>query len=43
MATMQYKLNNDIKTKTIFFDWLSAEKSTCEKTKNENDADSESK
>lgn len=43
MATMQYKLNNDIKTKTLFFDWLSEEKSTCAKTKIENDADSESK
>jgi hypothetical protein len=43
MATMKYKLNNDIKIKTIFFDWLSAENSTCAKTKIENDADSESK
>jgi hypothetical protein len=43
MARMQYKLNNDIKTKPILFDWLSAEKSTCAKTKNEVDAIKESR
>jgi hypothetical protein len=43
MARMQYKLNNDIKTKTIFFDCLSAANRTCAKTKNEVDAIKESR
>lgn len=43
MATMQYKLNNDINTKTIFLDWLSAENRNCTKTNKEKEAINESR
>jgi hypothetical protein len=40
---MQYKLNNEITTKPIFFDCLIAANRTCAKTMNEVDAIKESR